>query len=77
MSMFLALISPPTPLRAAQRKYFGFLYHGDLAKFCDELRTKGVTFPVEPKAGVHGRLLCYIDAPDGVSIEIMQQENSA
>jgi catechol 2,3-dioxygenase-like lactoylglutathione lyase family enzyme len=57
--------------------HFGFMYHGDLAKFCDELRAKGVTFPVEPKAGVHGRLLCYIDAPDGVSIEIMQQENSA
>ncbi|MBL4720239.1 MAG: VOC family protein, partial [Alphaproteobacteria bacterium] len=48
--------------------HFGFLYNGDLAAFCDELRAKGVTFPVEPKKGVNGRLLCYVAAPDGVSI---------
>lgn len=52
--------------------HFGFLYQGDLAAFCDELRAKGVTFPVPLKAGVGGRLLCYIAAPDGVSIELMQ-----
>jgi lactoylglutathione lyase len=52
--------------------HFGFLYHGDLAAFCDELRAKGVGFPVELKQGVGGSLLCYIAAPDGVSIELMQ-----
>jgi lactoylglutathione lyase len=52
--------------------HFGFLYKGDLRAFCDELRAKGVTFPVELKEGVNGSLLCYISAPDGVSIEIMQ-----
>jgi catechol 2,3-dioxygenase-like lactoylglutathione lyase family enzyme len=52
--------------------HFGFLYRGDLAAFCDELRAKGVSFPVEPKRGVNGSLLCYVAAPDGVSIELMQ-----
>jgi lactoylglutathione lyase len=52
--------------------HFGFMYHGDLAAFCDELRAKGVTFPVELKRGVGGSLLCYVAAPDGVSIELMQ-----
>src|SRR5947209_4872860 len=26
--------------------HFGFMYEGDLTAFCDELRTKGITFPV-------------------------------
>jgi catechol 2,3-dioxygenase-like lactoylglutathione lyase family enzyme len=52
--------------------HFGFLYRGDLTALCDELREKGVAFPVELKRGVGGSLLCYVAAPDGVSIELMQ-----
>jgi catechol 2,3-dioxygenase-like lactoylglutathione lyase family enzyme len=52
--------------------HFGFLYQGDLEAFCGELRAKGVNFPVELKKGVGGSLLCYVAAPDGVSIELMQ-----
>jgi catechol 2,3-dioxygenase-like lactoylglutathione lyase family enzyme len=52
--------------------HFGFMYQGDLAALCDDLRRKGVRFPVELKKGVGGTPLCYIAAPDGVSIEIMQ-----
>ena len=52
--------------------HFGFLYQGDLEALCAELRGKGVTFPVELKRGVNGSLLCYVAAPDGVSIELMQ-----
>jgi len=52
--------------------HFGFLYEGDLAALCDPLRAKGVAFPVELKRGVNGSLLCYVAAPDGVSIELMQ-----
>ena len=48
------------------------MYQGDLAAFCAELRAKGVTFPVELKRGVGGNLLCYVAAPDGVSIELME-----
>ncbi len=52
--------------------HFGFLYKGDLAAFCEELRAKGVAFPVPLKRGVNGSLLCYISAPDNVSIELME-----
>lgn len=52
--------------------HFGFLYAGDLTAFCAELAAKGVTFPVPLKRGVNGSLLCYIQAPDNVSIELMQ-----
>jgi len=52
--------------------HFGFLYAGDLTAFCAELRAKGVKFPVELKKGLGGNLLCYVAAPDGVSIELMQ-----
>ena len=44
--------------------HFGFLYQGDLAGFCHELRGKGVALPVELKKGVNGSLLCYVAAPD-------------
>jgi catechol 2,3-dioxygenase-like lactoylglutathione lyase family enzyme len=52
--------------------HFGFIYHGDLRAFCDELGAKGVRFPVALKKGVGGRWLCYVSAPDGVSIELME-----
>ena len=48
------------------------MYKGDLEKLCADLRAKGVGFPVELKRGVNGSLLCYVAAPDGVSIELMQ-----
>jgi len=52
--------------------HFGFIYKGDLTAFYNGLRAKGVSCPVELKKGVGGSLLCYIAAPDGVSIELMQ-----
>lgn len=52
--------------------HFGFLYKGDLRAFCGGLAAKGVTFPVPLKAGVNGKLLCYVQAPDNVSIELME-----
>jgi catechol 2,3-dioxygenase-like lactoylglutathione lyase family enzyme len=52
--------------------HFGFMYDGDLTAFCETLRAKGVSFPVPLKSGVGGSLLCYVAAPDGVSIELMQ-----
>jgi hypothetical protein len=53
--------------------HIGFMYEGDLAAFCEGLRVKGVAFPVSLKKGVDGALLCYIAAPDNVSIELMQE----
>jgi catechol 2,3-dioxygenase-like lactoylglutathione lyase family enzyme len=51
---------------------YGFMYEGDLEALCAQLHAKGVSFPVELKRGVGGSLLCYVAAPDGVSIELMQ-----
>ena len=52
--------------------HFGFTYKGDLKAFCEEIRAKGATFVVEPWEFSPGSLLCYVAAPDGVSIELVQ-----
>ena len=52
--------------------HFGFTYYGDLRAYCEALRAEGVTFAVEPWEIAPGSLICYIAAPDGVSIELVQ-----
>ena len=52
--------------------HFGFIYHEDLIGFCDEIREKGATFAVEPWEFLPGSVICYVSAPDGVSIELIQ-----
>lgn len=52
--------------------HFGFTYRGDLRAHCDALRAKGAEFRVEPWEFAPGSLICYLAAPDGVSIELVQ-----
>ena len=52
--------------------HFGFRFRGDLRAFCEEIREKGAVFAVEPWEFSPGSLLCYLAAPDGVSIELVQ-----
>ncbi len=52
--------------------HFGFTYRGDLRAYCEQLRQKGVRMAVEPWEFKPGLVLCYVAAPDGVSIEIVQ-----
>ncbi len=52
--------------------HFGFTYRGDLRAFCDALKQKGVRMAVEPWEFKPGVVLCYVAAPDGVSIELIQ-----
>ncbi len=52
--------------------HFGYTYHGDLDAFCEEIRGKGATLAVEPWEFSPGSLICYVAAPDGVSIELVQ-----
>ena len=63
-----------------QRRYrtghFGFIYHGDLIGFCNEIREKGVIFAVEPWEFLPGSVICYVSAPDGVSIELIQAKRA-
>ena len=51
---------------------FGFTYRGDLMAFCEQLKNKGVRMAVEPWEFKPGMVLCYVAAPDGVSIELIQ-----
>ena len=52
--------------------HFGYTYHGDLNAYCEEIRGKGATLAVEPWEFSPGSLICYVAAPDGVSIELVQ-----
>ena len=56
--------------------HFGFTYRGDLRAFCAELKRKGVRMAVEPWEFKPGMVLCYVAAPDGVSIELIQAGGS-
>lgn len=53
--------------------HFGFTYRGDLRAFCADLKLKGVRMAVEPWEFKPGLVLCYVAAPDGVSIELIQE----
>jgi catechol 2,3-dioxygenase-like lactoylglutathione lyase family enzyme len=53
--------------------HFGFTYRGDLRAFCAKLKQKGVRMAVEPWEFKPGLVLCYVAAPDGVSIELIQE----
>jgi len=57
--------------------HLAFTYRGDLVAFCAELKRKGATIEVEPWEFKPGLVLCYIAAPDGVSIELIQAKDSA
>jgi catechol 2,3-dioxygenase-like lactoylglutathione lyase family enzyme len=52
--------------------HFGLTYRGDLRAFTDELKRKGVRMAIEPWEFKPGMVLCYVAAPDGVSIELIQ-----
>ncbi len=55
--------------------HFGYTYRGDLIEYSKVLKAKGATFAVEPWEFSPGGWLCYLAAPDGVSIEIVQARN--
>ena len=55
--------------------HFAFLVHGDLAEFCNNLKAKGATFSIEPNDSIGstwGGSIAYLNAPDGVSVELLQ-----
>ena len=54
--------------------HFGFTYRGDLMAFCADLKERGVRMAVEPWEFKPGLVLCYVAAPDGVSIELIQAQ---
>ncbi len=54
--------------------HFGFRVQGDFDGFCDDLKEKGVTFALDPVDFSPNVRIAFIDAPDGVSIEVLQRK---
>ncbi len=54
--------------------HFGFKVSGDFDGFCEELKKKGVPFTMDPVDFSPGLRIAFIQAPDGVSIELLQRK---
>jgi catechol 2,3-dioxygenase-like lactoylglutathione lyase family enzyme len=54
--------------------HFGFQVKGDFDAFCAGLRAKGVKFSMEPKDINPATRIAFIDAPDGVSVELLSRK---
>ena len=54
--------------------HFGFNVQGDFDVFCAGLRAKGVTFSMEPTVINPSTRIAFIDAPDGMSIELLSRK---
>lgn len=55
--------------------HFGLRVRGDFNAFCDSLRQKGVAFSMEPTDINPTTRIAFIDAPDGVSIELLDRKD--
>jgi len=55
--------------------HFGLRVKGDFAGFCAGLRGKGVTFTVEPTVFTATTSVAFIQAPDGVSVELVSRKD--
>ena len=54
--------------------HFGFLIEDDFDGFCEELRGKGVRFTLEPMDFNPTTRIAFIQAPDGVIIELVHRK---
>ncbi len=54
--------------------HFGVQIKGDFDVFCAGLKAKGVTFSVEPKDNGPTTRLAFINAPDGISVELLSRQ---
>jgi lactoylglutathione lyase len=56
--------------------HFGIRVRGDFDAFCTGLREKGVTFSLEPTDFNPTTRIAFINAPDDVSIELLDRRES-
>ncbi len=54
--------------------HFGFSVKGDFDAFCDDLKKNGVNFTLDPVDFTPTVRIAFIDAPDNVSIELLQRK---
>ena len=57
--------------------HFGVKVKGDFAAFCAGLKAKGVEFSVELRDFNPTTQLAFINAPDGVSVELLNRKDQA
>lgn len=55
--------------------HFGVRVKGDFDGYCAGLRNKGVTFSLEPTDFNPTTRIAFINAPDGVSIELLNRKD--
>ena len=55
--------------------HFGLRVRGDFDGFCTGLKGKGVTFSLEPTDFNPTTRIAFINAPDGVSIELLDRKD--
>ena len=54
--------------------HFGFRIEGDFDGFCAGLKKDGVKFTIDPMDFTPTVRIAFIEAPDGVSIELLQRK---
>jgi lactoylglutathione lyase len=80
---FIVIVRGQRPAETAQDKsnlqwgvdHFGLRVKGDFDGFCTGLKQKGVTFSLEPTDFNQQTRIAFIDAPDGVSIELLDRKD--
>lgn len=80
---FIVIVRGQRPTEEAQSKpglqwgvdHFGLRVKGDFDGFCAGLRSKGVTFSLEPTDFNPTTRIAFINAPDGVSVELLNRKD--
>jgi catechol 2,3-dioxygenase-like lactoylglutathione lyase family enzyme len=81
---FIVIVRGERPAESAADKsglnwgvdHFGMRVHGDFNAFCAELVEKGVTFSLPPTDFNPATRIAFINAPDGVSIELLDRKDA-
>jgi catechol 2,3-dioxygenase-like lactoylglutathione lyase family enzyme len=55
--------------------HFGLKVKGDFQALCADLKRKGVTFSMEPTDANPTTTIAFINAPDGVSVELLNRKD--
>lgn len=79
---FIVIVRGQRPAETANAKpglewgidHFGVRVKGDFDGFCSELKSKGVTFSLEPTDFNPTTRIAFINAPDGVSVELLNRK---
>jgi lactoylglutathione lyase len=80
---FIVIVRGQRPAESARDKaglewgvdHFGLRVKGDFDGFCSGLKDKGVTFSLEPTDFNPTTRIAFINAPDGVSIELLDRKD--